>query len=81
VCRPSENSEKTPGDQRAVTGLAYGDTDPFGSRDVAHHREAAEHHLREYAKALRYWNAPDDEHTCIQLRALIEAVIEETFRV
>lgn len=29
--------------------------------------------------ALRFWNAPDDEHTRIQLRALIEAVIAETF--
>jgi hypothetical protein len=59
----------------------YGDSDPFGSRDVAHQREAAEAAMTEFAAALRYWNAPDDEHTRIQLRALVEAVIEETFRV
>lgn len=45
------------------------------SRDVTLMREAAEDALRDYAVALRVWNAPDDEHTRIQLRSLIEQII------
>lgn len=45
-------------------------------REITLAREAAEEGLREYAEALRYWNAPDDEHTRLQLRSLVEDVID-----
>jgi hypothetical protein len=50
----------------------------IGARDVQEAREQAEEWLREYAEALRFWNAPDDEHTRIQLRRLVDDVIQET---
>jgi hypothetical protein len=40
-------------------------------------RVSLEEELREYAGLLRFWNAPDDEHTRLQLRALVEDVIAE----
>lgn len=47
-------------------------------RELRLAREAAEEGLRGYAEALRYWNAPDDEHTRLQLRHLVEDVIDES---
>ncbi len=43
-------------------------------------REEAEDALGTYAAALRVWNAPDDEHTRMQLHSLVEHIFEETFR-
>jgi hypothetical protein len=45
------------------------------SREVDTARREAEDALIRYTDALRRWNAPDDEHTRVQLRALIEDVI------
>jgi hypothetical protein len=42
-------------------------------------REELEDALGSYVAALRAWNAPDDEHTKIQLRSLVEQAIEEEF--
>jgi hypothetical protein len=48
----------------------------WGERDVAEQREHAEHYLIEYAEAIKFWNAPDDAHTRIQLRSLVESIID-----
>lgn len=62
--KPSDSSVAAP-----VSGL--------GSADVRECRERAEAALREYAEASKFWNAPDDEHTRIQLRGLVNEIIEE----
>lgn len=49
----------------------------IGSRDIAETHERADEALREYARALKFWNAPDDEHTRYQLRGLVERAIKE----
>ena len=49
---------------------------PLGEREMRYAREQCEEWLTNYARALRYWNAPDDEHTRLQLRALVEEIIE-----
>lgn len=33
--------------------------------------------LMDYAEALRAWNAPDDEHTRLTLRGIVEDTIKE----
>lgn len=48
-------------------------------RLVTHRRERAQDALMDYAEALRVWNTPDDEHTKLSLRNLVEAVIAEVF--
>jgi hypothetical protein len=74
---------RTPFGVHAVASAAQRDTEPaeIGARDVQEAREQAEEWLREYAEALRFWNAPDDEHTRIQLRRLVDDVIQETVPV
>lgn len=47
------------------------------ARNLRESRERGEKSLREFANALKLWNAPDDEHTRHQLRRLVEEVIEE----
>jgi hypothetical protein len=51
----------------------------IGSWDIQEARERADEWLREYAQALKFWNAPDDEHARIQLRGLVEEIITETW--
>lgn len=46
-------------------------------RDVGYARQQAENALTEYAKILRSWNDPDDEHTRITLRTLLESAMIE----
>ncbi len=46
-------------------------------REVTEGYEHADDALRNYAESLRFWNAPDYEHSRIQLRALVEAVIKD----
>lgn len=48
-------------------------------RDVVLAAEDAKAAMEHYALVARAWNAPDDEHTKIQLRALTEEVIELEF--
>jgi len=48
------------------------------SRAVREARERAEDSLREYAALLHAWNAPDDDHTRLQLARLLNEVVEET---
>lgn len=48
-------------------------------RRVAWAREQAEDSLANYARLLLDWNAPDDQHTRLQIRSLAEHVIEEAF--
>ncbi len=48
-------------------------------RLVQNRREDAQDALMDYAEALRAWNAPDDEHTRLSLRQLVESVIAEVF--
>lgn len=40
-------------------------------------RVSLEEDLREYAGLLRFWNEPDDEHTRLTLRRMVEEVIAE----
>ena len=47
------------------------------SRMLEHSRQEASFWLTEYAEKLREWNKPDDEHTRLTLRALVEEVIAE----
>jgi hypothetical protein len=47
------------------------------SRMVEAARVNAEDAILYYAETLREWNAPDDEHTARQLRALSEWAITE----
>lgn len=47
------------------------------SRLLAHRRDWAEEALLAYANTLRDWNAPDDEHTRLTLRKMVEGVIAE----
>lgn len=46
-------------------------------REVRIKREWAEEALAGYARVLRDWNAPDDEHTRLTLRAMVEDTIKE----
>lgn len=46
------------------------------SRDLGYARAQAEDALQTYAGLLKFWNAPDDEHTRLQLRGLVEDCIE-----
>lgn len=52
-------------------------SEPLDSRTVTWWREQAEIALVAYAKTLRSWNFPDDEHTRYQLRGMVEDVIKE----
>lgn len=46
------------------------------SRDLDYARAQAEDALQIYAGLLQFWNAPDNEHTRIQLHSLVEDCIE-----
>lgn len=46
-------------------------------RDVAYARDIAIESLETYAELLLAWNAPDDEHTRLQLRGLIEDITDK----
>jgi hypothetical protein len=58
-------------------GLA--DSNP-SSRQLAIQRGHAFDALVEYGLLLRVWNKPDDEHTEIQMRDLLEDVLGEVFQ-
>lgn len=47
------------------------------SRLLEGRRQSAQDELMEYAGFLRYWNDPDDAHTRLTLRQLVEDVIAE----
>ena len=47
------------------------------SRENAAMRKHAAEALAAYAESLRFWNAPDDEHTRLQLRSLLDEAMEE----
>lgn len=51
--------------------------DGWGPRENAEMREAAREALEAYAESLRFWNAPDDEHTRFQLRSLLDEAMDE----
>jgi hypothetical protein len=48
-----------------------------GLREILAVREEARDALGSYAEALRFWNAPDDEHTRHQLRAVLDEAMDE----
>lgn len=47
------------------------------ARLVDHRRQETEDALLLYAEALRAWNTPDDEHTRLTLRDMVEGTIKE----
>jgi hypothetical protein len=49
----------------------------WGVRENAEMRENAREALEAYAESLRFWNAPDDEHTRYQLRSLLDEAMDE----
>lgn len=46
-------------------------------RDLVHAAEDARDAMGRYAELLVLWNEPDDEHTRLQLRSVVESVLEE----
>lgn len=48
-------------------------------RELEYARGEAERWLAEYARLARENNAPDDEHTRIQIRNLAERIIDDEF--
>lgn len=48
-------------------------------RDVRIAAEDAAESLARFGRLSRQWNAPDDEHTRFQMRAVLDAALEEVF--
>lgn len=59
---------------RTLTGHRTTTPDP---RDIYAARQEAVDAVTRYAELARAWNAPDDEHTCYQLRRIVDDVIQD----